>query len=248
MKRKTLISAVALVAVLGGTFGAYAAGYGSQGWGPQERGMRGQMQQMGGMSPFGPNFDFATVDADEDGKITQDEIDAFRAARFAEVDANGDGTVDADELFAHQEAQRVARMQARAASMIENRDGDGDGLLSAEEMQGPRAGTMFSRLDRDGDGAVSQEELSLMTRQGMGRMEDRMQQGQKFARMGGHHGQYHGQMMQRGLNDGCMMMPGQMRGQMQGQGMGQGMGQGIGYGPMYGQQAPAQQAPASDGN
>lgn len=205
MKRKTLISAAALVAVLGSSFAAYAAGNGAQ-----ER-PRGEMQQNGpraGGMPFGPEFDFAAVDADGDGKITQEEIDAFKAAKFAEVDTNGDGTVDADELYAHQEAKRVERMKARAADMVEKLDANDDGVLSADELQRKGGDKMFDRLDRDDDGALSEEEITAMKRHMMERMQDRD---------GRHDGPRHagkgddGRMMPR-WDGGCEMPPKPMKG------------------------------------
>jgi hypothetical protein len=172
MKRNTFVSALALLAVLGGSVAAFAAG------GPnnpdQMGGMRGdmKMERGQGFMPFGPEFDFATVDSDGDGKLSLAEVDAFKAARFAEVDADGNGTVDAAELLAHQEAQRMNRMQMRAEAMIQNRDTDGDGVLSAEEMGNAPRVSLFDRLDRDKDGAISQEELALMQQRMQGHMQN----------------------------------------------------------------------------
>ncbi|MGC9369232.1 MAG: EF-hand domain-containing protein [Paracoccaceae bacterium] len=50
--------------------------------------------------------------------------------------------------------------EERAQAMIEMRDQDGDGLLSAEELAAaPGRARLFDRLDTDGDGAISEEEF-----------------------------------------------------------------------------------------
>ncbi len=124
-------------------------------------------QGMGG--PGGPEGEgrrptFEMLDADGDGKVTQAEIEAFRANRFAEVDADGDGVVTLEEFT----AQAVARATERAAEMFGRLDADGDGTLSRDvlEARGPRGpmdeGRMFARLDADGDGAISLEEFEAM--------------------------------------------------------------------------------------
>ena len=153
MTRTLILSSLVVTLVAGG---AVAAGFG----GEEER-MRG---------PRG-GFDFAAVDTNSDGKVTQEELDALKAAEFAKIDTDGNGTVSAAELGAHMEAQRAERMAAQLERMIKERDANGDGVLSPEEMSaGPRAGAIIDRLDTDGDGAVSQAELDA----GGERMRDRM--------------------------------------------------------------------------
>ncbi|MCA0042992.1 EF-hand domain-containing protein [Celeribacter litoreus] len=250
MKRHMFVSALALVAVVGGATVAIAQAAPMQG-----RQMQ-QGQAMGGM-PFGPQFDFASIDTNEDGKITQDEIDAMKAARFAEIDADGNGTVDADELFAHQEAQRIARQQARAAQMIASRDADGDGVLSQEELQNRPQFSLFDRLDADGDGALSEDELANAQQRRMGAMmgQNSGKMGRGMERMGGQHdhqrfAQMHGQRM---MPQGGQVYGQHPHGPMQGQGMAPGMGQGMGpmdgTGPMNGQPPLIQpDQPAEDAN
>lgn len=71
----------------------------------------------------------AKADADKDGFVTEEEMEALRAARKAEMkarmfpDANKDGYVDRRE---HEDAAR-----ARFADL----DKDGDGRLSEQEMR-----------------------------------------------------------------------------------------------------------------
>ena len=123
----------------------------------------GPMGMGGGMG--GPGFglgglDFATMDADKDGKITQAEIDAFRAAEVTSADADKDGKLSADELSAMVQARMAALAAEMATRMIERHDVDGDGLLTAAEFATrPAPDRMFEMADADGDGALTQDEL-----------------------------------------------------------------------------------------
>ncbi len=98
-------------------------------------------------------------DADKDGKITTDEIDAHRKGRMMHGDdANEDGKLSAEELAAQEVKMMPADGRGPRASVIEMLDVDGDGLLSVEEMAArPMPVMMFDRMDADGDGAYRQE-------------------------------------------------------------------------------------------
>lgn len=137
------MTAVALMALMGATYGSAALA---------ERGMG-----MGGGEGRGAMMldQFDAIDADQSGTITQDEIATFRATEFAAADTNKDGSLSAEELQAHILARMLARQSAR---MIENMDDDGNGSLSLEEMrEGPLAAN-FARIDTDNDGAISKAE------------------------------------------------------------------------------------------
>lgn len=102
--------------------------------------------------------DFATLDADGDGAVTQAELQAHAAARFAAIDADGSGAVTAEELA----EAASGKAAARATRMIERLDANDDGQLQQDELLargGDRAGRMFERVDTDDDGAISQEEF-----------------------------------------------------------------------------------------
>lgn len=106
---------------------------------------------------------FDEIDADKDGKVTEAELAAFRAARFAAADADGSGGLSAEELAAFRAAQMAKRQSEMAGRMLERLDADNDGQLSEAEFAaagGKR--NPFGRADTDGDGAVSKAEAEAM--------------------------------------------------------------------------------------
>ena len=111
---------------------------------------------------FGPApFDFAAIDGDKDGKITQDELKTYRETALKGVDADGDGLVSLEELTAMRMKAIQSQIEAQSKAMIERRDVDGDGKLWVAEMLMP---TMpldyFTKMDRNQDGALTPDELS----------------------------------------------------------------------------------------
>lgn len=137
---------------------------------------RGGSDRMGMDGPF-PLFDFAKIDANQDGKIMRDELEAFRVARLTEADTDKDGKLSPAELKAQVMQRAAERADDMVARMIKRLDSDGDGMISGAEMAaGPAPRDMFDRIDRDGDGAISQAEAEA-ARKFMAR------------RMGRHHGQ-----------------------------------------------------------
>lgn len=138
----------------------------------QGMGMMGEGRSTGA---FGvPKFDFAGADANSDGKVTKDELAAFRQTMMSGVDADGDGLISTEELAAHMKARMDARIDERARARVESQDLDGDGKLSATELLTPALpDRMFARLDTDGDGAISQDELT----EAQSRMQERMRDG-----------------------------------------------------------------------
>lgn len=144
MKRAVLISGVTAIALALTAVSASAKGFGGR--------------------DGGPRMSFEQLDANGDGVLTQDELQAQGAARFAAVDANGDGLLSAEEIA----AQADRDISDRVAKMIEKRDANGDGLLSQEEMQPneDRAARFFERMDENGDGGISQEEFEAKKKHG----------------------------------------------------------------------------------
>lgn len=105
-------------------------------------------------------FDFATADADKDGKLTPEELQAYRVNALKGIDADGDGLISVEELTAARVKEMQSKIEAQAKAMVERRDIDGDGKLSAAELlTPPMPANMFERLDADKDGSLSAEEL-----------------------------------------------------------------------------------------
>lgn len=105
-------------------------------------------------------FDFATLDADKDGKVTKAEVESFRAGKVKAMDANADGKLSAEELAAPRIASATDRINTRSADMVKKMDSDGDGMLSAAEMATrPGPEKIFDRIDANADGAVTQDEV-----------------------------------------------------------------------------------------
>jgi Ca2+-binding EF-hand superfamily protein len=135
----------------------------------------------------GPMFDFATLDANKDGKITKDELEAAKTARFTAADTNKDGKLSVEELTAARDAMIAKRKEDRLAQMIKRFDKDGDGMISEAEMPSPpNADKMFDRIDTDKDGAISQAEADAAKQM----MQDRM--GKHDGRGQGHGRDGHG--------------------------------------------------------
>jgi Ca2+-binding EF-hand superfamily protein len=121
----------------------------------------------------GMRHSFEELDANSDGKITQEEMTSHMQARFEGADTDGDGALSKDELITRMTERQAERMAAYADHMIERHDANSDGKLSPDEMQARHKGNMFEKIDADGDGSISKEE---------------------FSEMRGQHGKHHGQM------------------------------------------------------
>ncbi|WP_068114374.1 EF-hand domain-containing protein [Tropicimonas marinistellae] len=93
---------------------------------------------------------FNQIDANNDGSVTQEEVDAFRAAKVSEADASGDGGLSIEEFDTlYREFTR-----SRMVDAFQDLDADGDGVISVEEMDA-RFGDVVERMDRDDDGALT---------------------------------------------------------------------------------------------
>lgn len=154
----------------------------------------------------GPMPDFATLDADKDGKVTATELNAAHEARRQAIDTDKDGFVSAEEMIAARKAdippQMAERMSRKIDKMIGRMDSDKDGKVSLDEMRAAhdpaRAEAMIAKLDSDRDKAISQAEFDAAK----ARMAERRSKGGKHGRHAGHHG---GPAMGA---DGCDMQPG----------------------------------------
>ncbi|MEQ8294227.1 MAG: EF-hand domain-containing protein [Roseovarius sp.] len=105
---------------------------------------------------------FEELDANGDGVVSREEMQARMQARFDEADADGDGRITREEMSARMEARASERRERFLNRMFERQDADADGALTLEEMRGDRADRMFAKVDQDGDGNVSREEFDAM--------------------------------------------------------------------------------------
>ena len=103
-------------------------------------------------------------DQNGDGAVTRAEAAAAQAEMLARFDANGDGTLSLDEFSAlHAEFTR-----SRMVDRFQRLDDDGDGQVTAAEMERP-LDRMARRMDRDDDGDIDDDDFEEMR----GRHDDR---------------------------------------------------------------------------
>jgi Ca2+-binding EF-hand superfamily protein len=93
-------------------------------------------------------------DVNQDGTITQVEIDQVRRDRLAAYDQNDDGSLTLKEY----QALWLDAMRERMVDRFQDLDDDGDAIVTVEEFVEP-FGSMVGRLDRNGDGALSRNDM-----------------------------------------------------------------------------------------
>jgi hypothetical protein len=89
-------------------------------------------------------------DTDHDGRVTRQEFDAVRAARFKATDANGDGWLSEEEY--------VAEYQARLEAQLAASDKSEEKKAEERQRQIRQAHVRFSVLDANKDGKIQQAE------------------------------------------------------------------------------------------
>jgi Ca2+-binding EF-hand superfamily protein len=116
----------------------------------------------------GAMFLFEQFDTNQDGRLTQAEIDQARQSRLAEFDQNGDGSLSLEEY----QALWMDAMRERMVDRFQAHDDDGDGMVTVEEF-GEGFDRMVSRFDRNGDGELTRDEMRRRGERGGGRDGDR---------------------------------------------------------------------------
>ncbi len=96
---------------------------------------------------------FQKADADHSGDISFDEFSNAMGQRLGKPDA--DGKITVEELAGRLEKARFERMAKR---MIARFDTNGDGVLTADEIQGKQK-KIFAMLDKNDDGKIEKDEL-----------------------------------------------------------------------------------------
>ena len=92
-------------------------------------------------------------DANEDGQLTQSEIDGVRAQRLADFDADGDGALTLQEY----QPLWLEAMRSRMVDRFQHLDADGDASVTLEEFKAPMS-RIVVMMDRNGDGVLSPED------------------------------------------------------------------------------------------
>jgi hypothetical protein len=141
MQKKTKIALVAGLAVLAGA-GTLAAGAHAGGWGRHHGGHGGMMRMF-----------WERYDTNEDGKITQAEIDANRTEWHGKYDADKNGNLSLKEFEA-------LWLEARRREMVrefQRFDKDGDAGLNLDEYKKPLS-RFVENHDRNGDGALTRDD------------------------------------------------------------------------------------------
>jgi len=110
----------------------------------------------------GPRMSFEEVDANADGKLTPEEMQAHRRAQMAKMDSDTDGFLTEAELRAGMQSRSEEKIERRIGHMMKRFDADGDGKVAIEDIKPRKAGKMFDRADADGDGAISKDEFEAM--------------------------------------------------------------------------------------
>lgn len=117
---------------------------------------------LGGEHRGRPKINFEEVDINDDGVLSQAELEVAAAARFAKIDTNKDAVLTTDELQAELAARMHGRVMRQSVRMMRRMDADGDGVLTSNEMKPGHGDTakMFERLDQDRDGQISKKEFA----------------------------------------------------------------------------------------
>lgn len=97
---------------------------------------------------------FNEHDVNQDGAVTQAEVDLVRKQSLDKYDANKDGNLSLDEF----EGLWLERMNSRMVRGFQHLDEDASGAVSTEEFIAPFS-KIIDRHDTDGDGDVDEEEL-----------------------------------------------------------------------------------------
>ncbi len=134
---------------------------------------------------------FERLDANADGFVTAEEMEAVRLARFNERDADKDGFLSLEELQARpmkrlgggNRQPDADEMADRSQRMLRYLDENGDGKVAFDEMPSHGAGRMIARFDSDEDGKVSKAEFD--------EAREQFRMGHKGERHGEGHGPRH---------------------------------------------------------
>ncbi len=132
--------------------------------------------------PRGPAGIFARIDANGDGRISQEEGWSFVQARFAEADRHKDNALALEEATSARllpppaplaggpppPPREMGPLQARmVAMMFRGADANRDGRVTLDEIR-PLAEARFRAFDANGDNGITLDELPIRPHRGPG--------------------------------------------------------------------------------
>lgn len=94
---------------------------------------------------------FEKLDANQDGRVSRDEMLGSATERFDRADADKDGTLTPEE--------RAAAHERFAEEHFKQADKNADGALTSDELP-PRFAKLLGKLDANSDGKLTQAELA----------------------------------------------------------------------------------------
>jgi Ca2+-binding EF-hand superfamily protein len=97
---------------------------------------------------------FERFDANQDGRLTQAEVDEVRRSQLIEFDQDSDGSLTLEEY----QALWLDAMRERMVDRFQAHDDDGDGMVTVEEF-GESFDRMVGRLDANDDGTLTPDEM-----------------------------------------------------------------------------------------
>jgi Ca2+-binding EF-hand superfamily protein len=93
-------------------------------------------------------------DTNQDGQVTQVEVDELRTSRLAEFDQNDDGNLTLEEY----QALWMDAMRERMVDRFQDLDDDGDAIVTTEEFVEPYSRAV-RRMDQNEDGAITRDDM-----------------------------------------------------------------------------------------
>ncbi len=98
------------------------------------------------------------MDKNSDGMVSAEEHDTGASLMFTTLDADNNGSVTAAEMEAGKSAMGHDMDNMSTADKIKMIDGNSDGMISSDEhVTGTQA--MFKKMDTDGNGSLSASEM-----------------------------------------------------------------------------------------
>jgi ElaB/YqjD/DUF883 family membrane-anchored ribosome-binding protein len=115
---------------------------------------------LSGVLAFAASADVSSIDTDNNGELSQAEIEAEMAADFAEQDSDADGSVSAEEFLNAAGVEVTDSSLEQATRVLNSIDGDDDGQIQFEDVEDrvEQTASIREEIDSDGDGEVSDTE------------------------------------------------------------------------------------------